>query len=131
MEDGLTQNVFSAGIDPCLVILGECVNEPIFPQVEIGIGRMAVKPGEMGTRVLNKARERQLLAACAAAHFVPSLEHGGLETCLCQIAGNDRRVVSTSNYHCIIFLIRHADLLDVYASSSSWWNRSGPLFGQR
>jgi hypothetical protein len=68
----------------------------------------------MGAHILDKSGQRQLFPARAAAHLVPPLEHGGLESRPLQVAGNDCRVMAASNDHRIISLIWHNSSLSLY-----------------
>jgi hypothetical protein len=70
----------------------------------------------MGTYVLNKAWNRQFLAAGTAAHFMPSLKHSCFEARSLQVASNNRSVMAASDNYCVVFFIWHNNLLSLISS---------------
>ncbi len=76
-------------------------------QFEIRIRRVCVKPCKMGTHILDVSRYWQFFTACSTAHFMPSFEHSCLKPSPGKITCNNCRMVSASNYHCIIFSVWH------------------------
>jgi hypothetical protein len=87
----------SSWIYPRFIVFGEGVDDRIL-KIKVRIRGMGVEPA--ARQGLNESGSGSSPHR-AAAHFMPSLEHGCFQSCSCQVTG--MIVMMSSHHHCIAF----------------------------